>query len=310
MSVFRFAMGFERSVSGLAIFALLLSWALFQAQSAQAESSAKAVKTALTEKAVSTAQEVVKAVASDTAAQAEKTVATATAAPADKAASAETTAKAEVSPSEAAGADPLKAPGADISYCVGLDIGGSLKDIPATLDLDLVIRGIRDQLEGRPHLLDEGQVMSIKREFSAKIQQERAKKMETAAADNKAIGAKFLEGNKARKGVVTTASGLQYEVVKEGAGAAPKATDTVKVHYRGTLIDGKEFDSSHSRGEPATFPVNRVIPGWTEALQLMKVGGVSKLFIPSELAYGERGAGQDIGPNSTLIFEVELLGIE
>lgn len=210
----------------------------------------------------------------------------------------------------ATAADPLEAPGADISYCVGLDIGGSLKEIPADLDLDLVIMGIKDQLSGKDPLLNEAQVMKIKREFSMKIQEERAKKMETASTENKDEGTKFLEANKARKGVSVTSSGLQYEVVKEGAGASPKATDTVKVHYRGTLISGTEFDSSHKRGEPATFPVNRVIPGWTEALQLMKVGSVYKLYIPSDLAYGERGAGRDIGPNSTLIFEVELLGIE
>src|SRR5881394_629143 len=128
-----------------------------------------------------------------------------------------------------------------------------------------------------------------------------------AAEKNKAEGEKFLEENKKKDGVKTTASGLQYKVLKEGSGPSPKETDTVVTNYRGTLIDGTEFDSSYKRNEPATFPVNRVIKGWTEALQLMKPGGKYKLFIPSNLAYGPGGAGGDIGPNATLIFEVELL---
>src|SRR5881394_3707165 len=131
-----------------------------------------------------------------------------------------------------------------------------------------------------------------------------------AAEKNKAEGEKFLEENKKKDGVKTTASGLQYKVLTEGSGAAPKETDTVVTNYRGTLIDRTEFDSSYKRGEPATFPVNRVIKGWTEALQLMKPGAKYKLLIPSNLAYGAGGAGQDIGPNSTLIFEVELLSVK
>ena len=129
----------------------------------------------------------------------------------------------------------------------------------------------------------------------------------TTPAENKAAGEAFLAENAKKPGVVTTASGLQYQVITEGTGASPSATDNVTVHYQGTTIDGKEFDSSYKRGEPATFPLNRVIPGWTEGLQLMKEGGKSRLFIPSNLAYGERGAGRDIGPNSTLIFDVELI---
>lgn len=123
-------------------------------------------------------------------------------------------------------------------------------------------------------------------------------------------GQTFLKDNASKEGVKTTSSGLQYKITKEGTGRAPKATDTVVVHYKGTLIDGKEFDSSHKRGEPATFPLNRVIPGWTEGLQLLKEGGKATLYIPSELAYGKRGAGADIGPDETLIFEVELLKIQ
>lgn len=131
----------------------------------------------------------------------------------------------------------------------------------------------------------------------------------TSPAENKAAGEKFLADNAANAGVKTTASGLQYLVFNEGTGAAPKATDNVTVHYKGTTIDGKEFDSSYGRGEPATFPLNRVIAGWTEGLQLMKEGAKYRFFIPSNLAYGERGAGRDIGPNSALIFDVELIKV-
>ena len=131
----------------------------------------------------------------------------------------------------------------------------------------------------------------------------------TTPAENKAAGEKFLAANGQVAGVVTTASGLQYQVFTEGTGASPKATDNVTVHYKGTTIDGKEFDSSYSRGEPATFPLNRVIAGWTEGVQLMKEGAKYRFFIPSNLAYGERGAGRDIGPNAALIFDVELIKI-
>jgi len=131
----------------------------------------------------------------------------------------------------------------------------------------------------------------------------------TTPAENKAAGEKFLAENAQHAGITTTASGLQYMVFEEGTGASPKATDNVTVHYKGTTIDGKEFDSSYSRGEPATFPLNRVIAGWTEGLQLMKEGAKYRFFIPSNLAYGERGAGRAIGPNATLIFDVELIKV-
>ncbi|BBL56561.1 hypothetical protein MKFW12EY_01740 [Methylomonas koyamae] len=128
-------------------------------------------------------------------------------------------------------------------------------------------------------------------------------------AENKAAGEKYLADNAKNAGVTTTASGLQYQVFTEGTGASPKASDNVTVHYKGTTIDGKEFDSSYSRGAPATFPLNRVIPGWTEGVQLMKEGAKYRFFIPSNLAYGERGAGRDIGPNAALIFDVELIKV-
>ncbi len=197
-----------------------------------------------------------------------------------------------------------------VSYSIGLDIGSTLKrqliDVnEATLD-----RGIKDGLTGAKPLLTDEQTKEVMAAFQKDMMAKQAAAKKEAGAKNSAEGKKFLDENKGKDGVKTTADGLQYKVEKEGTGPMPKAADTVKVNYRGTTIDGKEFDSSYKRGEPATFPVNRVIKGWTEALQLMKVGSKYKLFIPADLAYGERGAGADIGPDSTLIFDVELLGIE
>ncbi len=155
-----------------------------------------------------------------------------------------------------------------------------------------------------------GDSVKIKPQHANEIIQKFFGQISKAEGDkNLKEGEEFLAKNKTKSGVVTTASGLQYEIIKAGTGPKPKAEDEVKCHYKGTLIDGKVFDSSIERGEPATFPVNRVIPGWTEALQLMPVGSKWKLYIPASLGYGERGAGQDIKPNSTLIFEVELLEI-
>jgi len=165
--------------------------------------------------------------------------------------------------------------------------------------------GVKEALAGKPRLTPD-QVKDIMAQFEKDTEQ----KQKGAGEKNKSEGAKFLEENKKKPGVKTTASGLQYKVEKEGTGAQPKATDMVTVNYRGTLIDGTEFDSSYKRGQPATFPVNGVIKGWTEALQLMKQGSKYQLFIPSNLAYGERAMGPDIGPNSTLIFEVELQDVK
>src|SRR5437667_9870592 len=148
------------------------------------------------------------------------------------------------------------------------------------------------------------------KEVMATFEKDMEQKQKQAGDKNKAEGAKFLEENKKKEGVKTTASGLQYKVVKDGSGAQPKATDTVTVNYRGTLINGTEFDSSYKRGQPATFPLNGVIKGWTEGLQLMKVGSKYQFFVPPNLAYGERSVGPDIAPNSTLIFEGELLGVK
>ncbi len=197
-----------------------------------------------------------------------------------------------------------------VSYSIGLDIGNTLKRQLIDVNEEVLHRGIQDGLGGKPPLLNEEQVKETMSAFQKDMLAKQAEAKKAAAAKNAEAGKKFLEENKKKAGVKTTASGLQYKVEKEGTGPSPKATDTVKVNYRGTTIDGAEFDSSYKRGEPASFPVNRVIKGWTEALQLMKVGAKYQLVIPADLAYGGQGAGADIGPDSTLIFDVELLGIE
>lgn len=197
-----------------------------------------------------------------------------------------------------------------ISYVLGLDIGNHLKGLQTDIDLDVFLQGVETSLEGKDPLITPEQATNIKKEFSQKMMQERAEKNKKMAVTNKEEGEKFLAENKTKEGVKTTESGLQYIVLEEGKGETPKATDTVSVQYKGTLINGTEFDSSYKRGKPATFPLNRVIPGWTEGLQLMREGAKYRFFIPSDLAYGERGTGPVIGPNATLIFDVELLSIE
>jgi len=211
---------------------------------------------------------------------------------------------------EKATSEELKTTQEKLGYSFGVEIGTSLKEIQAEIQIDAFLKGIKDSVEGKNLLLTTQQMEEVKKEFVTKMQGERDKKMKELGDKNKKEEDTFLADNKKKEGVKTTESGLQYIVEKEGDGAKPKETDTVKVNYKGTLLDGTEFDSSYKRGEPAVFPVKGVIPGWTEALQLMKVGGKYKLFVPSKLAYGDRGAGAQIGPNSMLIFEVELLGIE
>ncbi|MBS0657672.1 MAG: FKBP-type peptidyl-prolyl cis-trans isomerase [Verrucomicrobia bacterium] len=197
------------------------------------------------------------------------------------------------------------------SYAIGVNIGRNLKQQPGLeVDMPSIIVGLQDGTSGAGLKLSDKEMEEALQAMSAEISKKAAAKAKEAGEANKKEGDAFLAANKSKEGVQVRPSGLQYKVLKEGNGATPKATDTVKVHYRGTLINGKEFDSSYKRNEPATFPVNRVIPGWTEALQLMKVGSKYQLWIPSELAYKENGAGQDIGPNAMLTFEVELLGIE
>lgn len=196
------------------------------------------------------------------------------------------------------------------SYGIGVNIGRSMRNDGMQLDVESLVQGLRDGLQGAASKYPEDQIRtaleSLQRDMQAKQQQQE----QSVADTNKREGETFLATNKARQGVTTLPSGLQYEVLRQGNGPSPKAADTVQVHYHGTLLDGRVFDSSVKRGQPAEFPVNGVIPGWTEALQLMKVGEKWKLFIPSELAYGSRGAGRAIGPNSVLVFEVELLSVK
>ncbi|MBU0479670.1 MAG: FKBP-type peptidyl-prolyl cis-trans isomerase [Proteobacteria bacterium] len=197
-----------------------------------------------------------------------------------------------------------------VSYVLGLDIGTSLRETGTKIDLATFYRGIEDSLNEKKILMEEADIESTKRDFSKKIQQEYEAKMKGLADKNLEEGKAFFAANKDKEGVVVTESGLQYKVLVKGDGATPKATDQVKVHYRGKLLNGKEFDSSYKRDQPAAFRVNGVIRGWTEVLQLMPVGSKYEVYIPSDLAYGDREVGPDIGPNAALVFEVELLGIE
>ena len=196
------------------------------------------------------------------------------------------------------------------SYSIGYDIGETFKKQNVDLNPDTLFSGLKDALSGKEAALTKEDREKTLQAFQKDMMEKQMAASKEAATKNAAEGEKFLTENKKKDGVKTTASGLQYKVLKEGSGASPKETDTVVTNYRGTLIDGTEFDSSFKRNEPASFPVNRVIKGWTEALQLMKPGAKYQLFIPAALAYGERGAGQLIGPNATLIFEVELLSIK
>jgi|APGre2960657423_1045063.scaffolds.fasta_scaffold18178_3 FKBP-type peptidyl-prolyl cis-trans isomerase FklB len=197
-----------------------------------------------------------------------------------------------------------------ISYSIGLNIGRSMKSEGLPINPDALAAAMKDVFSGAKPLLTDEEVKVVMENFQKEMQAKQLKSREEGLGKNKAEGEKFLADNKKKAGVKSTASGLQYTVIKDGTGKTPKATDTVSTHYRGTLINGTEFDSSYKRGEPAEFPVNGVIKGWTEALQLMKEGSKWQLYIPSDLAYGERGAGKDIGPNSTLIFEIELLKVK
>ena len=197
-----------------------------------------------------------------------------------------------------------------ISYALGIGIGRQLSQMGAAdLNIDDFAQAIKDVIAGNLKL-GEAEAQQIVQEFFAK--QEEKQKAEAAEKGKaaKQDGEKFLAENGKKKGVITTASGLQYQVLREGNGQSPKATDTVECHYEGTLIDGTKFDSSYDRGQTATFPLNQVIAGWTEGLQLMKEGGKYRFFIPYELGYGERGAGASIPPFSTLVFDVELVSVK
>jgi FKBP-type peptidyl-prolyl cis-trans isomerase FklB len=200
---------------------------------------------------------------------------------------------------------PLKDLKDKASYAIGIDIGMNFKKQNMDLNPDAMAAGARDALSGKPQVSP-----NEVREIMSQWQKEFTDKQKAMGTKNQTDGEKFLAENKKKEGVKTTASGLQYKSIKEASGPQPKATDTVTVNYRGTLIDGTEFDSSYKRGQPATFPLNGVIKGWTEGLQLMNKGSKYQFVIPPNLAYGDRAVGGDIGPNSTLIFEVELLDIK
>ena len=197
------------------------------------------------------------------------------------------------------------------SYSYGLDIGLSLEPIGSHLDRDALARGIADALEGREPAIPANEIAEVRARVGLLIQEEQTAEFAAMTERNRVEGEAYLASNAEKDGVMITDSGLQYEVLREGeaGGARPSAADQVIIHYRGTLIDGTEFDSSYSRGQPAPFGVSNVIPGFSEGLQLMTVGSHYRFVIPSDLAYGPQGAGNDIGPNSTLIFEMELLEI-
>jgi len=196
-----------------------------------------------------------------------------------------------------------------LGYIIGMDIGKSLREQGTEVDLDSLIEAIRSTYKGEELAMTTEEAAAVRQAYVTKKQAEQQQATAVAGESNLAEGQKFLAENKVKEGVQTTASGLQYKVVTMGDGAKPVATDTVKVHYRGTLLDGTEFDSSYARNEPISFGLNRVIAGWTEGVALMPIGSKFMFFIPPELAYGAGGGGP-IPPNSTLIFEVELLDIE
>jgi FKBP-type peptidyl-prolyl cis-trans isomerase len=197
-----------------------------------------------------------------------------------------------------------------LSYSIGTDIAGSLKKQSIEVNADALIRGIRDVLSNSKTLLSDQEVKEILTSFQRDLLVKQAERAKEASVKNKKEGDTFLAENKKKGGIVTLPSGLQYKVVIAGAGKTPKSTDTVVAHYRGKLLDGTEFDSSYTRGEPASFQVTGVIPGWTEALQLMKTGSKWQVFIPPQLGYGERGVGNIIPPNAVLVFDIELISIK
>lgn len=234
------------------------------------------------------------------------------------AASAATTAKAPAkktaTAAKTAAAPALTTREQKFSYAVGMNIGSglsaNLKKQSVDVDANLVAQGLKDALSGGKTRLTEEEAKAVLTEVQNEIAKQRQEKLKETSDKNKAEGEAFLAANKGKEGVVTLPSGLQYKILTTGTGPKPTATDSVVCNYRGTLINGTEFDSSYKRGQPATFGVGQVIKGWTEALQLMPVGSKWQLFVPSSIAYGERGAGAEIGPNATLIFEVELLSIQ
>jgi FKBP-type peptidyl-prolyl cis-trans isomerase len=197
-----------------------------------------------------------------------------------------------------------------LSYALGMNLGTNLHKETVEVDPAIVLRGLKDALVAAKTLLTEDEARAALTQLQTEVRSKQQEKMKVAGEMNKKEGVEFLAANKSKEGIVILPSGLQYKILTAGTGPKPTASDSVVCNYRGTLISGAEFDSSYKRGQPATFPVNGVIKGWTEALQLMPVGSKWQLFVPSELGYGDRGAGADIGPGATLIFEVELLSIQ
>jgi FKBP-type peptidyl-prolyl cis-trans isomerase FklB len=204
----------------------------------------------------------------------------------------------------------LKSDKDKVSYAIGVNIGKSMRKDTVDVDPAIFSRGMKDALAGGKLLLTDDEIKATLTKLQTELRARQEVAMQKAGDINKKAGDDFLAQNKTKEGVVALPDGLQYKILKQGNGPKPAATDSVVCNYRGTLLDGTEFDSSYKRGQPATFPVNGVIKGWTEAVQLMPVGSKWQLFIPADLAYGNRGAGADIGPNATLIFEVELLSIQ
>lgn len=199
----------------------------------------------------------------------------------------------------------LKTDKQKLSYALGAYFSQGIKQQNVDLDIPTFLQAVEDSLNKAPLQMTEPEIQTALDQYKEKLANER----NAAAVTNKTAGAKFLEINRAKAGVVSLPSGLQYKIIKEGTGVKPDSTSNVKVHYQGTLLDGKVFDSSYERGEPVSFNLNQVIKGWQEVLPLMTVGSKWQVYIPPELAYGERGAGKMIGPNETLIFDIELLGI-
>ena len=204
----------------------------------------------------------------------------------------------------------LQDPTAQANYAIGLNLGTALRRDGVPADPRTIARGLQDGLSGAAPALTEEQMQAAITQLKATVQAHQEEKAAHAAETNKAEGAAFLKANAAKPGVVTLPDGLQYQILKAGTGPTPKADDTVVCNYRGTLIGGATFDTSDAHGGPSTFAVSGVIKGWTEALQRMPTGSKWRLFVPAELAYGEKGAGREIGPNATLIFEVELISIQ
>jgi FKBP-type peptidyl-prolyl cis-trans isomerase len=204
----------------------------------------------------------------------------------------------------------LKTQKDQVSYMIGVDVARNFKQLGIDVDIDVLVKGLRDGMAGEKLLMTEDDIRATRSAYMEDLRKKQALAMKAAAEENKKKGAAFLAENKEKAGVVTLPSGLQYKIIKAGVGKTPTETDTVECRYRGTLIDGKEFESSYRTGQTATFKVSGVIAGWREALKLMPVGSKWQVFIPPELAYGPMGAGRDIGPNATLIFEIELVAIK